>query len=461
MGPVFYLYAVFLLFGLKVFSTCPYGDCRELAFPEFFFFADKRLVNHFIKTLQVNDFDMCQLRCYQNPNCVSINFNFNQESKGNHNCELNNATHKSYKDELDANTGYAYHGTLNACDEPRCKNGGTCQSGFTDKGYRCMCPLGFTLAHCGQDIDECSTGNHNCSHVAMCNNTFGAYNCNCKKGYAADGRNCSDIDECSTGKHNCSHVAACNNTIGSYNCICKEGYLGDGRNCSDIDECSTGEHNCSHVAVCNNTIGSYNCTCQEGYVGDGRNCSDIDECLTGKHNCSHVNMMCKNTVGSYNCTCKEAYVGDGRDCSGKRRDCPKDWVANDKYCYKRLAHRPKKLQVARDQCKKKLALADLPIIKSEQENTFIAGLMTLTPPAPWVRLGIKREEGELRWFGGISAEKTNKKRYNAWANDEPKAGYHCAYIKFSGSPNVSKWYGGPCDYDVGKAPFLLCQKPRF
>ena len=42
-----------------------------------------------------------------------------------------------------------------------------------------------------------------------------------------------DIDECLTGKHNCSHVAVCKDTIGSYNCTCKEGYVGDGRNCSD------------------------------------------------------------------------------------------------------------------------------------------------------------------------------------------------------------------------------------
>ena len=37
-----------------------------------------------------------------------------------------------------------------ACDTAHCENGGTCQAGFTDKGYRCVCPPGFMFAHCKQ-----------------------------------------------------------------------------------------------------------------------------------------------------------------------------------------------------------------------------------------------------------------------------------------------------------------------
>ena len=37
-----------------------------------------------------------------------------------------------------------------ACDHDavHCKNNGTCQSGFTDKRYRCLCLSGFTGERC-------------------------------------------------------------------------------------------------------------------------------------------------------------------------------------------------------------------------------------------------------------------------------------------------------------------------
>ena len=42
----------------------------------------------------------------------------------------------------------------------------------------------------------------------------------------------SDIDECSSGNHDCHQNATCVNTAGHYDCICKPGLTGDGRNCS-------------------------------------------------------------------------------------------------------------------------------------------------------------------------------------------------------------------------------------
>ena len=36
----------------------------------------------------------------------------------------------------------------NACDKSPCKNGGTCQSGFTGQQYKCLCSPGFAGEHC-------------------------------------------------------------------------------------------------------------------------------------------------------------------------------------------------------------------------------------------------------------------------------------------------------------------------
>ena len=41
----------------------------------------------------------------------------------------------------------------------------------------------------------------------------------------------SDIDECSSGTHDCSADVACNNIKGSYLCSCLAAYSGDGRLC--------------------------------------------------------------------------------------------------------------------------------------------------------------------------------------------------------------------------------------
>ena len=37
-----------------------------------------------------------------------------------------------------------------ACVKNHCKNNATCQSGFTDKGFRCMCTAGFKGQNCDQ-----------------------------------------------------------------------------------------------------------------------------------------------------------------------------------------------------------------------------------------------------------------------------------------------------------------------
>ncbi|PFX13278.1 Fibrillin-1 [Stylophora pistillata] len=79
----------------------------------------------------------------------------------------------------------------NKCCFNMCYNNATCLVGFTDKGYKCVCPSGYTGDHCEKDINECATDAHYCSVHAHCNNIEGSFNCSCKEGFNGDGKNCT------------------------------------------------------------------------------------------------------------------------------------------------------------------------------------------------------------------------------------------------------------------------------
>ncbi|XP_066022416.1 epidermal growth factor-like protein 6 [Pocillopora verrucosa] len=202
-----------------------------MVFPDYYFFAERRLVNHTIETRKVKNFDDCELLCYLNENCVSLNFKKDPDNnEAVHICELNNVTHLKYDSDLKTDANFYYRGSKNACDKSfQCQNNATCQSGFTLKGYRCLCPPGFKGELCETDVDECK-GNHACHESANCTNTIGSHVCDCQPGYTGNGQNCTDINECK-GNHSCHVNATCMNTLGSHVYQCHAGYTGNGQNC--------------------------------------------------------------------------------------------------------------------------------------------------------------------------------------------------------------------------------------
>ena len=64
-----------------------------------------------IRTVEIISEDICQLKCYLEPNCVSYNFNKEKETNGKHKCDLNNATYEHDNEHSGAmNEHYVYRG---------------------------------------------------------------------------------------------------------------------------------------------------------------------------------------------------------------------------------------------------------------------------------------------------------------------------------------------------------------
>ena len=85
---------------------------RSMVFPDYYFFAERCLVNHTIEKKRVNTLDDCELMCYLNDDCVSLNFKKDPEDDVPlHICELNNATHLKYDSDLTTDANFYYRGS--------------------------------------------------------------------------------------------------------------------------------------------------------------------------------------------------------------------------------------------------------------------------------------------------------------------------------------------------------------
>ncbi|MEZ4328374.1 MAG: EGF domain-containing protein [Polyangiales bacterium] len=252
---------------------------------------------------------------------------------------------------------------LTTCNDPTpsMNNGDvqcTCIAGYTGNGR--VNGTGCT------NINECTSGMHNCHALASCADTPGSFTCTCSEGTTGNGTTCANInecapqpcgpggtctqiplgrdweepgytcacrsgytnngttcvlqDECAARLADCVSLASCSDptpAVNDYECTCAAGYTGDGRasgsRCTNINECDNDEDNCASDATCTDTQGSFTCACNEGFEGNGEVCTDVDECSRGTHDCSPF-AECANTAGSFSCTCRDGFQGTGTSC---------------------------------------------------------------------------------------------------------------------------------------------------
>ena len=83
-----------------------------MLFPDYYFFAKRRLGNYNFETRKVKNLDDCELLCYLNDNCVSLNFKKDPDNiELVHICELNNATHLKNDSDLTSDADFYYRGS--------------------------------------------------------------------------------------------------------------------------------------------------------------------------------------------------------------------------------------------------------------------------------------------------------------------------------------------------------------
>ncbi|XP_051050880.1 adhesion G protein-coupled receptor E5 isoform X5 [Phodopus roborovskii] len=124
-----------------------------------------------------------------------------------------------------------------------CPNNSECVSAKSCQckaGFASSYPVGKELitnpSWSCEDINEClqQSVTITCGPFATCQNTEGSYYCTCNVGYKlASGaesfankseNTCEDIDECSSGQHQCHNSTICINVPGSYKCHCRPGW---------------------------------------------------------------------------------------------------------------------------------------------------------------------------------------------------------------------------------------------
>ncbi|KAL2091603.1 hypothetical protein ACEWY4_013866 [Coilia grayii] len=192
--------------------------------------------------------------------------------------------------------------------ECNCVNGG-CNSGPDGNG-ECYCQPPYSGPRCDIVSEACK----NCSAHYYCKGDGTNAVCECLPDFTKIGRICVGV--CLPGS--CDKNAECSVKAGRFQCECKQGYAGDGKVCVPVDPCA---HNNGGCPV-NSTICSYKgpgqavCSCLSGMESSNpaAGCVLMSACTDST---CHTTAQCQTGQdGIPRCLCSAQEVGDGYSCYG-------------------------------------------------------------------------------------------------------------------------------------------------
>jgi len=315
-------------------ETCAHGFCTDLGASSFRCTCDNGWKDRLCDQ-DVNECSDYTHECPRNADCSN--------TQGSYTCECSDGF---------AGDGNTDCRDVNDCASYPCANGECTDGGV--RLYSCVCSSGWMDYNCDFDIDECTTGSHNCHPMAKCVNLPGTFMCRCFSGMSGDGVNeCNDMNDCEPDPCDPEHGTCEDLGPDHFTCNCDDGWgcnaFNDCKN--DCDECDEGSHSCDANADCTNNPGSYDCECRNpiedngggyydiagarqgeclpcticevGYrvlgtcIHSDRDCENIDECAIphpSEENACDLNARCDDTDGSYTCECNQG--GEGNEWWG-------------------------------------------------------------------------------------------------------------------------------------------------
>nr|CAB3231613.1 C-type lectin domain family 4 member F-like [Phallusia mammillata] len=134
-----------------------------------------------------------------------------------------------------------------------------------------------------------------CQNEGKCLSGINAEFCSCASG--TEGKDCAiDINECTSGTHNCHQYATCINTVGSFQCSCNANYTGDGVEC-EANFCSANVGLCKHNGTCSDNTTAYSCSCDLWHTGERCGQEKDHVIMTTARNWTDARKYCQSIGG--------------------------------------------------------------------------------------------------------------------------------------------------------------------